>query len=385
MEHASYLAHTFYLENDEPASTVVDKHTRFLQEHFTPAYDGIFDEDVTEGVEFVVTAPGLFRGRKFFMRTCAAPRNTYRVWAKCSETDWRWRQFYMSRDHVAPFHAPFVTGDAVPPPLATVTRDGVPTLVVMRHYNRATGTCSYFYSDKLAALIRRGVMHMAAHGNEAAAAAVSAAASCSQLVTNTVPWYDALQAYEPPTVKWGSIGRLYGLKGDKAEFNGEIVAVNRLWCVGGETWAECMFLNDDIVGPVDVLEGHVASAEYIQTPAKLRIHLEMPASVHTLVGMIAKTAFFYVNDDGDVVSKVRIVETPDGGVVCDKGSLREALVDIGAKGKEWWQDKLLQCLHTMSHGEGAYGSDPNCVTLGVRALRGLAEYCFSQSRGSGKM
>jgi hypothetical protein len=251
----------------------------------------------------------------------------------------------------------------------------------MRHYNRATGTCSYFYSDKLAALIRRGVMHMAAHGNEAAAAAITAAASPDQLTTETVPWYDALQAYEPFTVQWGSIGRLYGLKGDKSEFNGEIVAVNRLWCVGGETWAECMFLNDDIVGPVDVPEGHVACAEYIQTPAKLRIHLEMPTSVHTLVGMIAKTAFFYVNDDGDVVSKVRIVETPDGGVVCNKRSLREALIDIGAKGKEWWQDKLLQCLHTMSHGEGAYGSDPNRVTLGVRALRGLAEHCFNQSRG----
>ena len=57
--------------------------------------------------------------------------------------------------------------------------------------------------------------------------------------------------------------------------------------------AECMFLNDDIVGPVDVPEGHVASAEYIQTPAKLQLHLEMPSSVHTLVGMIAKTAFHY--------------------------------------------------------------------------------------------
>ncbi len=383
LEHASYLAHTFYLENDEPASTVVDKHTRFLREHFTPAYDGIFDEDVTEGVEFVVTAPGLFGGRKFFMRTCAAPRNTYRVWAKCSETDWRWRQFYMSRDQVAPFHAPFVTGDAVPPPTATVTRNGVETLVVMRHYHRATGTCSYFYSDKLAALIRRGVMHMAAYGNEAAAAAVAAVASPGQLATDTVPWYDALRAYEPFTVQWGSIGRLYGLEGDKAEFNGEIVAVNRLWSAEGQTWAECMFLNDDIVGPVDVLEGHVASAEYIQTPAKLRIHLEMPTSVRTFVGMIAKTTFFYVNDEGNVASLVRLVETPEGSVVCDKRSLRKALIDIGGKGKEWWQDKLLQCLNTMTHSEGAYGSDPNRVTLGVRALRGLAEHCFNQSRGGG--
>ena len=81
LKHASYLAHTFYLENDEPASTLTGKHTRFLREHFTPAYDGILDEDITEGVEFVVTAPGLFGGRKFFMRMCAAPRNTYRVWA----------------------------------------------------------------------------------------------------------------------------------------------------------------------------------------------------------------------------------------------------------------------------------------------------------------
>ena len=384
LEHASYLAHTFYLENDEPASTAVGKHTRFLRAHFTPAYDGILDNDVSEGVEFVVTARGPLGGRKFFMRTCATPRSTYRVWAACEFTDWRWRQFYMSRDQVAPFHAPFVTGDAVPPPTATVRRSGVETLVVMRHYHRATGTCSYFYSDRLAALIRRGVMHMAAHGNEAAAAAITTAASPDQLVTETVPWYDALQAYEPSTVQWGSIGRLYGLKGEKAEFNGEIVAVNRLWSTEGETWAECMFLNDDIVGPVDVPEGHVASAEYIQTPAKLRLHLEMPSSVHTLVGMIAKTSFFYVNDEGDVVSRVRVVETPDGSVLCDKRSLRNALIDVGGKGKEWWQDKLLECLHAMSHGEGAYGSDPNRVTLGVRALRGLAEHCYSDSpRSSG--
>lgn len=386
LEHASYLAHTFYLENDEPASTEVEKHTRFLREHFTPAYDGIFDEDVTEGIEFVVTAPGIFGGRKFFMRTCAAPRSTYRVWAKSSETDWRWRQFYMSRDHVAPFHAPFVTGDAVPPPLATVARGGAESLVVMRHYHRATGLCSYFYSDKLAALIHRGVMHMAAHGNEAAAAAVAAAASQDQLITETIPWYDALRAYEPFTVQWGSIGRLYGLKDDKAVFNGEIVAVNRLWSTKGETWAECMFLNTDIVGPVDVLEGHVASAEYIQTPAKLCVHLEMPISVHTFVGMIAKTAFFYVDGDGKVASRVRLLETPEGSVVCDRRSLRNALIDIGSKGSEWWQDKLMACLHTMSHGEGAYGSDPNRVTLGVRALRGLAEHCFNESRGdSGKV
>ena len=383
LEHASYLAHTFYLENDEPASTAVGKHTRFLRAHFTPAYDGILDNDVSEGVEFVVTARGPLGGRKFFMRTCAAPRDTYRVWAACEFTDWRWRQFYMSRDQVAPFHAPFVTGDAVPPPTATVRRSGVETLVVMRHYHRATGTCSYFYSDRLAALIRRGVMHMAAHGNEAAAAAITTAASPDQLATETVPWYDALQAYEPSTVQWGSIGRLYGLEGEKAEFNGEIVAVNRLWSTEGHTWAECMFLNDDIVGPVDVPEGHVASAEYIQTPAKLRLHLEMPTTVHTLVGLIAKTSFFYVNDEGDVVSRVRIVETPDGGVVCDKRSLRKALCEIGSQDKDWWQDKLLECLHAMSHGEGAYGSDPNRVTLGVRALRGLAEHCFNQSRGSG--
>ena len=103
--------------------------------------------------------------------------------------------------------------------------------------------------------------------------------------------------------------------------------------------------------------------------------------MHTFVGMIAKTAFFYVDDEGNVASRVRLVETPEGSVVCDRRSLRKALVDIGSKGKEWWQDKLLECLHTMSHGEGVYGSDPNRVTLGVRALRGLAEHCFNQSRG----
>lgn len=378
LEHTTYLAHTFYLENDELASTVIDKHTRFLREHFTPAYDGILDEGVMDGVEFVVTAPGPFYGHKFCMRTCASPRTIYRVWAREECTDWRWCQFYMTRDMVAPFHAPFVTGDVVPPPTATVVRGGAATHVVMKNYHRMTGTCTYFYSHRLAALIGGGVMHAAARGDEDAVRALQAVVSPDQLVTETVPWYNALRAYEPHTAQWGSIGRLYGLKGHQADFNGEIVAVNRLWAENGDVRAECMFLDDDVLGPVDVPEGHVASAEFIQTPAKLQIHLEMPSSVHTLVGMVAKTAFHYVDDEGNVVSRVRTKQHPDGTVVCDKRSLHSALVHVGKQRKEWWQSKLLECLHAMKHSEGAFGDDPNRVMLSVRALRGLAEHCFQE-------
>ena len=77
--HASYLAHTFFLADDKCASTVISKHTRFLREHFTPAYDGILDEEVTEGVEFVVIAKSEFHGRRFCMRTCASPRDQRRA------------------------------------------------------------------------------------------------------------------------------------------------------------------------------------------------------------------------------------------------------------------------------------------------------------------
>jgi hypothetical protein len=381
LEHTSYLAHTFYLENDEPASTIIPKHTRFLREHFTPAYDGILDKDVTEGIEFVVTARGPFYGHKFCMRTCASPRNTYRVWAREECTDWRWRQFYMTRDMVAPFHAPFVTGDVVPPPTATVVRGGVATLVVMKNYHRITGTCTYFYSHRLAALIKGGVMHAAARGDNNAVRALQAVVSPDQLVTETVKWYNALRAYEPHTAQWGSIGRLYGLKGRQADFNGNIVAVNRLWAENGDVRAECMFLDNDVLGPVDVPEGHVASAEFIQTPAKLQIHLEMPSSVHTLVGLVAKTAFHYVDDRGNVESRVCIEEQSDGTVVCDKCSLHSALVHIGKQDKEWWQCKLLECLHAMKHSDGAFGDDPNRVMLSVRALRGLAEHCYQERTG----
>lgn len=377
LEHSSYLPHTFYLENDEPADTLADKHTRFSKKHFTPAYDGIIDDDVTEGVEFVVVETGEFHGRRFCMRTCASPRKVYRVWAQGECTDWRWRQFNLSRDQVAPFHAPFVTGNAVPPSVVRLKRGGESMLVVMKHYNRMSGTCSYFYSVQLATLIRRGILHAATHGEESAIQALRVAVESTALVTGQLSWYEALDAYEPHTMQWGKIGRLYGLKGEKARLNGEIVAVNRLWADEDTTvQAECTFLNEALLSPVDVPEGHVASAEFVQTPAKLRLHLEMPLSVHTMVGMIAKTTFYYIDDAGQVASLVRIRETPDGGVVCDRKSLEKALIAVGRKDAEWWQEKLLECLHAMAHNEEAYGNDPNRVTLTLRAVRGLAEHCW---------
>ena len=107
-------------------------------------------------------------------------------------------------------------------------------------------------------------------------------------------------------------------------------------------------------------EGHVASAEFVQTPAKLRLHIEMPPSVHTLVGMIAKTTFYYVNDAGEVASLVRIVETPEGSVVCDRKSLEKALVSLGKKNAEWWQEKLMECLQPWrTTGGGIERSESN--------------------------
>lgn len=377
LEHSSYLPHTFYLENDEPADMVVDKHTRFLKKHFTPAYDGILEDNVREGVEFLFVASGEFHGRRFCMRTCASPRKIYRVWARGNCTDWMWRQFNLTRDQVAPFHAPFVTGNAVPPSVVKLKKGGSSMLVVMKDYNRMSGACSYLYSVQLATLIRRGILHAATHGEESAVLALRKAVESEGLVTGCVSWYEALEAYEPHTVQWGKIGRLYALKGERARLNGEIVAVNRLWADDKTTvHAECTFLNNDVLGPVDVPEGHVASAEFVQTPAKLRLHLEMPPSVHTLVGMIAKTTFYCVNDAGEVASLVRIVETPEGSVVCDRKSLEKALVSLGKKNAEWWQEKLMECLHAMAHNREAYGNDPNRIALTLRSIRGLAEHCW---------
>ena len=128
-------AHVLF-ENDEPADMVVDKHTRFLKKHFTPAYDGILEDNVREGVEFLLVASGEFHGRRFCMRTCASPRKIYRVWARGNCTDWMWRQFNLTRDQVAPFHAPFVTGNAVPPSVVKLKKGGSSMLVVMKDYNR---------------------------------------------------------------------------------------------------------------------------------------------------------------------------------------------------------------------------------------------------------
>jgi len=378
LKYPSYLAHTFYLENDEPASSAVDKHTRFLREHFAPAYDGIIDDDAAEGVEFVVVAPGDFHNCRLYMRACANPRRTYRVWARGETTDWAWRQFLASRDHVAPFHAPFITGNAVPPPVALWR--GQP--VVMRDYHRATGACSFYFSEELAELIRGGVMHAAARGEEGATVALRAAVEPGKLTTNSIPWYDALLSYEPHTAQWGKVGRLYGLTGEKAALNGEIVVVNRLWAdADTQVFAECVFFNEDLLGPVDVPEGRVASAEYIQTPAKLQMHLEMPTSVHTMVGLVAKTAFCYLDKNGSVASRVRIFETTDGSVVCDKKSLRAGLAWLGVQGNGWWGDKLRGCMHAMTNSEGsAFGDDPNRVMLTLRSLRGLAEHCANAGR-----
>ena len=78
---------------------------------------------------------------------------------------------------------------------------------------------------------------------------------------------------------------------------------------GQESAGDVHFLNETLLGPVDVPEGHVASA-------------------------------------------------------------------VGRKDAEWWQKKLLECLHAMAHNEEAYGNDPNRVTLTLRAVRGLAEHCW---------
>lgn len=395
------------MQDGTMASEAIGAEAYVLAKHLLPDRDGTDMDDTPYGVQMRIIKEGQHYLKDIWINGRYGPGNeTYTLWLRDNRGGAEVVQ--LTKDEIVPMNPPYVSKYFPPTCVGFKMQDrdkqdtfvtGI--LIPVQHedgsssaYENTTGMCYVNIGTMVKSLLEKTDMFTSFKRMPPSSVAevlshLHTVDDQSQSVVLRVPWY-RLVPQKLSYVSWGKVVRMYGIPASDSDsaLNGKLAVMNKVYTKEEDNnlYAEFMPLDKgDSLGPVRMLEAHGAPAEVMPTMEELYKHITMvPHNVHSLTRMVLVSA----------MNAEKIDLRSEGGYMkCDKEKLKLQMLQLGKYAPPFWYGLQKHCITMFCEKKVCVKDpdgnivdriticdDPNTVCLTVRAVRGLAEFCWRCER-----